>query len=212
MAQPQFAALIADMVQSRRSTDRGALQKQMTEVLAEIEAVTGVRPHFTIGDEFQARYESLGEAILASLYLHLRSWQLTRLRIGIGWGDLLTEEDETTPFGEDGPCWWRARDAIEALDARARGRGPGRRTLVRTETALDPLLNGYLLLRDTVMDGFDQIDAELAIGLLSGRTQTELASDFGMNKSSVSRRVNGHGVLAVLDSAAITVPPVPSRT
>jgi hypothetical protein len=80
---------------------------------------------------------------------------------------------------------------------------------VRTETGLDPLLNGYLLLRDSILGDFDEVDARIAIGLMSGLNQTELAGEMGLNKSSVSRRANAHGILALVEARSIGVPPLP---
>jgi predicted transcriptional regulator len=65
------------------------------------------------------------------------------------------------------------------------------------------LLNDYLLLRDTLIFGLDDSDARIALGLLSGRTQTDLAGELGINKSSVSRRANTHGILALVEARSI---------
>jgi hypothetical protein len=202
------AALIGDMVGSRESSDRLDLQRSVDSVLTAVDDLVGGRPAFTIGDEFQARYPTLGEAVEASLQLHLRTVGITRLRIGVGWGELIAEDPDRSPFAQDGPCWWRAREAIEAVDRSARGRSPEFRTAVRTETALDPLLNDYLLLRDTLLGGLDSVDAQIAIGLLEGISQTELARRLGLNKSSVSRRANAHGILALVEARGIGAPPL----
>ena len=209
MAQPMVwsAALIGDMVGSRRAPDRQRLQTDMESVFAGVGQLVGEAPVFTIGDEFQVRYPTINDAIEASLLLHLKTAGLTGLRIGIGWGELLAEDPARRPFGEDGPCWWRARDAIEAVEGS--GRGAQRATAIRTETALDTLLNGYLLLRDTLIRRFDDSDARIALGLLSGRTQTDLAKELAVNKSSVSRRANAHGILALVEARSIGVPPLP---
>ncbi len=210
MAQPTVwsAALIGDMIASRRASDRARLQGEMESVFRSVADQIGGGPAFTIGDEFQARYPTLAEAVEASLQFHLRATGLIRLRIGIGWGELIAEDPERTPFGQDGPCWWRARDAIEAVDRSSRGRGPRRRTAVRTETPADSLLNNYLLLRDTVLDGFDEVDSRIALGLMAGESQTDLADELGINKSSVSRRATSHGVLALVASRDIGVLPL----
>src|SRR3970040_2649652 len=85
---PQVAALIGDMVGSRLSKDRPELQRQMGTFFADVHRLVGGDPTFTIGDEFQARYPTMGQALEASLQLHLRSLGLIRLRIGRGWGAL----------------------------------------------------------------------------------------------------------------------------
>jgi hypothetical protein len=211
MQQPStwVAALIGDMVGSRQAPHRLDLQRRVGAVLEEVGRVVGGNPSFTIGDEFQGRFPTLADAVEASLQLHLRTLGLIRLRIGIGWGELLGEDPEQTPFAQDGPCWWRARDAIEAVDRSTRGRAPGLRTAARTETGLDPLLNGYLLLRDTTLGEFDDVDARIAIGLIDGLNQAELAGEIGLNKSSVSRRASAHGILALVEARSIGVPPLP---
>jgi len=198
------------MVGSRQAPDRVELQREMEKVLGEVNRVAGGDPTFTIGDEFQARFPTVGDAVEASTQLHLRSMGLIRLRIGIGWGELVAEDPTRSPFGQDGPCWWRARDAIESVDRSSTGRGPELRTAIRTESALDPLLNGYLVLRDTLLSGFDEIDAQIAIGLFDGLSQTELARRLGRNKSSVSRRAKTHGILALVEARRIGVPPIPT--
>jgi len=178
----------------------------METVFAEVGDILGEAPVFTIGDEFQVRYPTINEAIEASLLLHLKSTGLTGLRIGIGWGQLLAEDPARKPFGEDGPCWWRAREAIEAVEGS--GRGAQRATATRTGTALDTLLNDYLLLRDTLIREFDESDARIALGLLSGRTQTDLAKELEINKSSVSRRANAHGILALVEAGNLGALPL----
>ena len=96
------------------------------------------------------------------------------------------------------------------VDRSSKGWTQGWRTAVRTETLLDPLLNGYLALRDTLLSGLDELDARIAVGLLDGLNQTELAARIGLNKSSVSRRANTHGILALIEARSIGVPPIPT--
>lgn len=212
MQQPtsRVAALIGDMIGSRHAPDRIELQRRMSGVFEAVDRRLGGDPTFTIGDEFQARFPTLAEAVEASIQLHLRSRGLIELRIGIGWGELLGEDPSRSPFGQDGPCWWRAREAIEAVGRSARGRGPELRTAIRTETALDPLLNSYLLLRDTLLDDMDEVDVRIAIGLIDGLSQTDLARELGLNKSSVSRRANAHGILAIVEGRDLGAPPLPA--
>ncbi len=210
-AHPLVAALIGDMVGSRHAPNRDELQRAMAGVLEQVGAVVGGEPVFTIGDEFQARFDTLTAAIEASAQLHIRSLPMTELRIGIGWGELVMDDPQRFPFGQDGPCWWRAREAIESVDRSARSRGARVRTALRSASPLDSALNGYLLLRDTLLAGFDEVDALIAIGLIEGRSQTELASGLGINKSSVNRRAHTHGILAVVGARDLGNLPMVTR-
>lgn len=190
-------ALIGDVVGSRLVEDRSALQRLLERSLAETSRQTGGSLDMTIGDEFQGRLADLESALVASLRLHLALLPMSRLRIGIGLGALNLETDATSPIGQDGPVWWRARGALEILASE----GDVARTRVDTGTDWDPLINAYLRMRDTVVDGFDPVDATIATGLLDGSTQKALAADVKLNQSSVSRRVRRHGVAAVVDCA-----------
>lgn len=189
--------LIGDVVGSRQAPDRAALQRRLVQALAEVSDRTGGRLSMTVGDEFQGRYPDLESAVLASLRLHLSLIGSARLRIGIGRGLLSFEADTGSPLGQDGPVWWRARDAIDLVAAG----GDQARTRVETATEWDGVINAYLLVRDTLVAGYDTVDGVIGLGLLDGVTQKALAQRLGINQSSVSRRVHGHGLNALVASS-----------
>ena len=201
------AVLIGDVVASRGAPDRAALQRALESVLVEVGRATGGELAMTIGDEFQGRFPSIDAALEASLRLHLSTREVTALRLGLGWGELVVDSGGATFHGQDGPAWWRARDGLESLA------GPARpvRTAIVTETGWDEVLNGYLALRDTVVTGLDEADAVICLGLLDGETQRALARRLELHESSVSRRVNRHG-LATLASTARPDVPEPEET
>lgn len=198
----QVAALLGDVVGSRRVADRAGLQARLNRLLDEVGGTDSAHLQMTIGDEFQGRYGNLAAAVSASLDLHLGSVGLAHLRIGIGWGDLSVDTGRGTQLGQDGPAWWRARDAIENLEEMS---GPAR-TLVATDTSWDEMFNQYLTLRDSLLDDLDEIDAVIARGLLAGKTQRELAGGLGLHESSVSRRVNRHRINVLVGVARPTIP------
>lgn len=200
----QDVGLIGDVVGSRAAPDRAELQRRLVASLATVSERSGGQLAMTLGDEFQGRYPDLEAAISASLLLHLSLLGVARLRIGIGRGALAVEDAAASPFGQDGPVWWRAREAVELL-ASAGDRGW---TQVNTGTEWDELINAYLRMRDEVVSGFDQTDALICLGLLAGMTQKALASEVGLNQSSVSRRVNSHGLAALVATAEFRVGPL----
>jgi hypothetical protein len=198
----QVAALIGDVVGSREVPDRRLLQERLLSILAEVSERYGVPLDLTLGDEFQGRYPSLQHAIGASWFLHLASIGVARLRIGIGWGELLVEGSEDSPFGQDGPAWWRAREAVEAVEKSSQPV----RTLVTTESPWDMFFNSFLHLRDTHLDDLDVTDARIVHGLIEGETQRSLAERLGLHESSVSRRVKRHLLSTLVDSATPDIP------
>lgn len=198
----QRAALIGDLVASRRHADRRELQGRLRSALSAVdERVPPVQPlTITIGDEFQALYRDLAEALGAALRVRVALHGTAAVRIGIGWGELLLEEPERSPFGQDGPCWWRARDALDSLGDGVAG------TACLTGGQGDELIGGYLVLQDHILSSIDERDATILIGLLDGVAQTELAKRLGVNKSSVSRRARNHGLVAVAAAEPTIVP------
>lgn len=148
------AALIGDVVDSRRATDRADLHRRVTEALG---AVAADPPAFTVGDEFQGSYPTVGAAIDAALTVRLALDADIDVRFGIGWGEM-TVLDSATGI-QDGPGWWSAREAIEWTAAAQQQ--PALAT-VRTayrrhgDTGPDPqAVNAALLCRDHLLGSMD---------------------------------------------------------
>ena len=110
LASPR-ATLIGDVVASRQTADRSALHRRLTKGLAVVASTATDPPAFTVGDEFQGSYPSVGAAIAAALEIRLGVGPDIDVRFGIGWGDV-TILDPSTGI-QDGPGWWAAREAIE---------------------------------------------------------------------------------------------------
>jgi SatD family (SatD) len=203
------AAVIGDVIGSRQAEDRERLQQSLRVCLAGVNGmVEAVQPlSVTLGDEFQGAYSTMGRALRATLLLQASLKGTADLKIGIGWGELYFG-DERTPLDQDGPCWWRARDALDSLGEGAGRHGvpQSRRTACLTGTAADDLIGGYLTVRDHIVSELDALDGQILKGLASGRRQIELAAELGLNKSSISRRVQGHGIQSLLLSVPDRVP------
>ena len=197
-----WAAIIGDVIGSRQATSRSRLQTRLDKALADVSSVMKpVQPLTpTLGDEFQGMFATVEEAIDASLRLRLELAGKLDVRIGIGWGTLRTKDPGRTPFGQDGPCWWRAREALEELarTERSNQEPDSLRTVCRTATAQEGILNAFLVLRDQILFGIDEQDATILKMLIAGGAQQDAASRLGVNKSSVSRRMQSHGLSTLL--------------
>ncbi|WP_430918228.1 SatD family protein [Mycobacterium colombiense] len=197
------ATLIGDVVGSRRATDRAKLHRNLAKALRHIADDASTPPAFTVGDEFQGSYPTVGAAIDAALSLRLAVGPDIDVRFGIGWGSV-TVLDAAAGI-QDGPGWWTAREAIQHT-AQAQ-RQPGLtlvRTTFRAETgARDDVaaVNAALICRDHLLGSLDERSLRIVRGLMTGRTKKELAAAEGISPSAVSQRASRDGLdLIVLAS------------
>lgn len=193
--------MIGDVVGSRRHADRRRLQGRLDQALA---ASIGhsdpiQAPTMTIGDEFQGIYSSMDDALRATFVIQVAMVGQARIRFGLGHGPIVRLDDRG-PFGQDGPAWWDARAAIDAVKEAEESYGspPHWSTAVGgDDPSLDPHRR-YLQLRDHVLAGIDEVDADIVRGLMQGDTQTAIAARLDIDKGAVSRRVGRHGISALL--------------
>ena len=207
--QASRCVVIGDLVGSRgapnRRTLHRAVEKALVTVNAAVPAVTELR--ITVGDEFQGSYASLGAAIDAALRVRLELLPLGDARVGIGRGPVQVLDPERGL--EDGPGWWAAREAIEAVE-QAGGRPATRnlRTAYRvapapggapTDAGHADAVNAALLCRDHLVGSLSDRSVRLLRGLMDPHTtQNELARLEGISASAVSQRVRADGIGAVL--------------
>src|SRR3989337_2350227 len=83
------ATLIGDVVGSRLIADRSAQHRVLNRALRDIAADAIDPPAFTVGDEFQGSYHTVGAAIDAALAMRLAVAPDIDVRFGIGWGSVM---------------------------------------------------------------------------------------------------------------------------
>jgi hypothetical protein len=200
-------ALIGDLVGSRRSGSRGDVQAALQAALNATTAVVAPvdRLETTVGDEFQGVYEELGRACLAALFVRIALPQPLDARCGIGVGDREVYGADRTPMLQDGPAWWSARAALEALDQPG---SRGRRTWfdggdVERERAA--LVNAFLLTRDALVDRLNDRSRRMLRRSIEGATQREIAAAEEISESAVSQAF-AKGVSAVRDAQQMLLP------
>ncbi len=197
------ATLIGDIVGSRRAADRSELHLVVTSALHRIAAGAIDPPAFTVGDEFQGGYPTVGAAIDAALSLRLAVAPEIDIRFGIGWGTVTILDADAGI--QDGPGWWAARDAIRQTAEVQRQPGF---TLVRTtfrasDHGRDDVaaINAALLCRDHLLGSLDDRSLRIVQGLMNNKTKKQLAAEEGISASAVSQRAGRDGLdLIVLAS------------
>lgn len=196
-----MATLIGDVVASRSADDRAALHAAVAGLLEEVnDAFAPVTPlRFTVGDEYQGAFATVGQALQASLRLRLGLRPSYDARHGLGWGEVEVLGED--PRVEDGPGWWAARDAIHHVhDAEGRTGSRSLRTAFRSDEQGAPvaLVEAALVLRDERVSGLSERSVSVLRGLLGGSTQREIAGELGVSPSAVSQRVRADGLAALV--------------
>jgi hypothetical protein len=207
------AALIGDLVGSRTVDDRRELHQRLTETLHRVQAEVPALdpPTVTAGDEFQGSYARIGEALQAGFLIRVLLAPDYDVRFGIGWGtaELLDAEDRT----QDGPAWWQARSAIEAVERHARHPGtkhvrfgfradpePERRTPGGPDEAA---IAAALLCRDHLMGSLDDRSMRILGGLVDGRSKSDVARSEAISASAVSQRAQRDGLDVIIAASAM---------
>lgn len=203
---PSVAALIGDLVGSRTAVDRQALHARLAALLEQ--ANDRFRPlgrlQVTVGDEFQGRFADVGSALTAAFWLRVQLAPEADVRHGIGWGPVAPLDDRV----EDGPGWWAARAAIEAVAEQAANPGTRlARTAYRPAEAGDgpdpAAVNAALACRDQLVGQVSGRSLRLLRGLLDGVSQTRLAEQEGISGSAVSQRVRGDGLAVIIAASEL---------
>lgn len=195
-ASSQRATLIGDVVGSRQTANRTASHKALNRALRDVAAGAIDPPAFTVGDEFQGSYPTVGLAIDAALSLRLAVTPDIDIRFGIGWGAVMVLDAEAGI--QDGPGWWAAREAIEWTASVQRQPGLALvRTSFRSETDARhdvDSINAALMCRDHLLGSLDDRSIRILKGLLSNHTKKDIAAAEGISASAVSQRAGRDGL------------------
>ncbi len=190
------ATLIGDVVGSRRVADRTASHKVLNRALRDVATGAIDPPAFTVGDEFQGSYPTVGMAIDAALSLRLALTPDIDIRFGIGWGAVMVLDAEAGI--QDGPGWWAAREAIEWTASAQRQPGLA---LVRTSFRSEKdarqdvdAINAALMCRDHLLGSLDDRSLRILKGMLTDQTKKDIAASEAISASAVSQRAGRDGL------------------
>ncbi|MFB9311987.1 SatD family protein [Nocardioides plantarum] len=200
--------IIGDVVGSRGVEDRLGLHQRLSRVLAEANDRWDADLRITVGDEYQGTVASLGAAVAVTLAVRVALLPDHDVRHGLGRGPATVLDHDRAI--EDGPGWWAARAAIEAVaDLEASAVTRTARTAYRSVGSDDPAgdpagdpaapaVEAALLARDELVGRLDARSLSVLRGLLGGRSQRELAEEAGVSASAVSQRVRRDGIGVVV--------------
>jgi hypothetical protein len=199
-------AVIADLVSSRSGDldQRDALDRAVASAVAALPPGSGEPFAQTLGDELQATFPTLRDAVRACTLLRLLLRGHTDLRYGIGFGEVRRYDAEAIPFRQDGPAWWAAREAIEEIEQSSRARGgeaqlrTGLHVASAAEAGIDAgAASAMLGLIDVVVGSLDRSNGLVAVGEISHMKQRDIAEMAGLEQPNVARSIRTHGLRAL---------------
>ncbi len=197
MGEKHYFAVIGDIIGSRKVDDRAGLQRQLNAGLADVnrQYANQIASEYllTIGDEFQGllRTSEDLDRILASLRVAVHP---VDLRFGIGVGGLVTPLREQA-IGMDGPCFQRARAAIE--------RAKERSTQIEVECGeTHPGFEIYSLLYSGMRRSWTERQRQIVDLSMSGMEGVEIARLLEISQPAVSQHLRAAGVAYVRKATA----------
>ena len=193
-----YAAFTGDLVDSRNLPDRARVQKDLRSVLDSLNATWGERltvpVRLTAGDEVQGLTRS--PELLVDVMVGIADALFpVRVAWGMGLGPLSTDLVEDVSL-LDGPCFHRAREAVE--EARKSSRWLRVRGAERTSgVAASALMNLVAALRSDWTDRQAEV-----VRAARGRLQIEVAEDLEDHPSTISGTLAAAHYESVLEGEA----------
>jgi hypothetical protein len=196
----QYLAIIGDVVKSRELQNRGEFQQRLRSSLSRVndEFSPFIASAFvvTIGDEFQGLLKSAEKVpqILAVIRSEIHPIEQ---RVGIGIGGLDTAL-EPAAIGMDGPCFHRARDAID--------RAKVTETSIEVETKnSDDAFRIYALLYSSFRRQWTTRQRQVFDLSMMGLSGKDVAKQLGISPSAVSQHLSSAGASAIFEATRIWV-------
>lgn len=196
-------AVILDIVGSRGLPNRADAHRRVLEVFAQVDErwhpVRGL--YATAGDEYQAVYRTLPDALAAVTAGALLLGDGPDLRCGIGRGEIV---DVDVDAGiTDGSAWWNARAAIdEAKSRQASGEPDVRAWFADPEGADASAVAAFLRMRDHVLARMKARERRVAGLSLMGASQAEIARAEAISQPAISQNLRRSGASAVSEALA----------
>jgi len=188
--------LIADLVASRHTQDRQALQRCLKSELAALNYSKGglTSPYtLTLGDEFQAVFNR-ADRVFIDLVGLLSALHPTRIRFSLGLGTITTDLNPDQALGMDGPAFYAARDGIERL--KSSGDLLHIEGLPAGEAAL---ANGSLRLISQHLEKWHANRFDILHSLMSGHSVQAIAERIDISEQAVYKNIHSGGLDAVID-------------
>jgi hypothetical protein len=191
----RYAALIGDVVASRRIEGRLEFQERLEGLLRRLNGDLGdgalAAPLIlTAGDEIQGLFQRPGRVLAAVVGLADELFP-ARLVYGLGYGELSTELSPDSAR-MDGPCFHRARRALESVKRRG-----GWLAVDGFGQSADSTLSTLFFLMDAIRSRWTARQVQYIREVRHARHQKDVAAAFRVSPSVVSESLKAASFAAV---------------
>ena len=189
-----YIALIGDLIESKQLKNRKQVQQELQELMAVLNRDYRdylVSPFtVTTGDEFQALLRPNPE--IMRLIDH-------PIRFGLGLGEIVTDINREQSIGSDGPAYWRARAAINAVHEK-NDYGSSRIAVSLGDEELSQAVNTVLAAASFIQSKWNASQREVLERMLmeyiydENFSHGEMAELLQISPSALSKRLKSSGL------------------
>ena len=197
-----YIALIGDLIGSKQLKNRKQAQKDLQDMMAVLNQDYLVSPFtITTGDEFQALLRPNPEVMrlidqIALGFPH-------PIRFGLGLGEIVTDINREQSIGSDGPAYWKARAAIEAIHEK-NDYGSSRIAVSLGDDELSQAVNTVLAAASFIQSKWNTSQREVLERMLTeyiydeNFSHGEIAELLQISPSALSKRLKSSGLKVYL--------------
>lgn len=195
-----YFAIIGDIIHSKNLKDRHGIQMKLNHILnqinTEFEEDIAAKFIITLGDEFQGLLHSSGNILKIIDLIQFKLYPI-RLRFGIGIGEIDTQIDRNMALGADGPAYHYARNMIQYLKMKEKGKLSGSANIMfysGFHIEIITLINCNLQFCSYLERNWTDKQRELLEKMiLDELNQSQAAKELQIAQSSIQRRLKAAG-------------------
>lgn len=193
-----YIAIIGDIVESKKLSDRYEIQLKLQNVLDDINVKYSedISSKFmiTLGDEFQGLLNNGKNVLNIITYIEIKMYPV-KIRFGIGIGKIETEINPDLPFGADGSAYHNAREMVTNLkNIEKQNKKSDADIMICSDgnhADLELLLNTILSLCTTIKQKWTDRQREIVYDcIMNGDNQKVAAMRLGINQPSVQKGIS----------------------
>ncbi|MFU8813158.1 MAG: SatD family protein [Balneolaceae bacterium] len=191
-----YIVIIGDIEHSRKlpGDERKQVQKKLESVFRKLNRASGhiISPYtITLGDEFQAVYESAGD-IFQHIWTIMATVHPIYVRMSIGVGEITTEMKQKNALGMDGPAFHKAREQLLQMKENKL-----LLSVAAENEGFSRLVNNSFRILDVNLRSWKKNRFTILQKLYEGKEVKQIAKDTGLSEVAVYKNINAGTLEAI---------------